>query len=34
MTENERIKYIQNQIKNDEICLLYHNINKPFSNIK
>ena len=34
MIEEERIEHIKNQIKNDDICILYHRIDKPFSNIK
>ena len=34
MDEEERIKHIRDQIKKDEICMLYASMDKPFTNIK
>ena len=31
MNEEERKEYIQNLIKNDEVCMIYRNMKDPFS---
>jgi len=31
MNEEERIKHIQNSIKNDETCMMYSKMDNPFS---
>ena len=31
MNEEERIKHIRDQIKKDDICILYASMDKPFS---
>lgn len=34
MNEDERIKYFQNLIKNDEVSMIYRNMQNPFSKEK